>query len=153
MRQICRSGSSRRTNDGTSSLCGLRDRPDLAINTHSLSDWSVTKLAVQLPSGNSKSLATTGRGTVYKSSRCSPRPHALLVLNTPAMGGGGAGHTCVSPTALFLASNISVIAYHPALYPHLKAQLTAERFKAFYAGVVKGKVTRFEVDEIGRAHV
>ena len=44
------------------------------------------------------------------------------------------------------ASNISVIAYHPALYPHLKAQLTAERFKAFYAGVVKGKVARFEVD-------
>ena len=51
----------------------------------------------------------------------------------------------MSPTALFLVSNISVIAYHPALYPHLKAQLTAERFKAFYAGVVKGKVTRFEV--------
>ena len=43
-------------------------------------------------------------------------------------------------------SNISVIAYHPALYPHIKAQLAAERFKAFYAGVVKGKVTRFEVD-------
>ncbi len=43
-------------------------------------------------------------------------------------------------------SNISVFAYHPALYPHLKAQLTAQRFKAFYAGVVKGKVTRFEVD-------
>ena len=31
---------------------------------------------------------------------------------------GGKGNT----------SNISVIAYHPALYPHIKAQLTAERF-------------------------
>lgn len=43
-------------------------------------------------------------------------------------------------------SNIVVIAYDDALYPHLKAQLTAEKFKAFYAGVVKGKVTRYEVD-------
>ncbi len=33
-------------------------------------------------------------------------------------------------------SNISVIAYDPELYPLLKEQLTAERFKAFYAGVV-----------------
>jgi hypothetical protein len=36
-------------------------------------------------------------------------------------------------------SNISVIAYHPALYPHIKAQLTAERFKAFYAGWSKAR--------------
>lgn len=43
-------------------------------------------------------------------------------------------------------SNISVIAYAPELYPYLKAQLTAERFKAHYAGVVTGKVTRYEVD-------
>ncbi len=43
-------------------------------------------------------------------------------------------------------SNIVVIAYHDVLYPHLKAQLTAERFKEFYAEVVKGKVTRYEVD-------
>ena len=43
-------------------------------------------------------------------------------------------------------SNISVIAYHAALYPHIKAQLTAERFRAYYEGVVKGKVTRYEVD-------
>jgi hypothetical protein len=43
-------------------------------------------------------------------------------------------------------SNISVIAYAPELYPHLKEQLTAERFKAHYAGVVMGKVTRYEVD-------
>ena len=43
-------------------------------------------------------------------------------------------------------SNISVTAYHEALYPLLKTQLTAEKFKAFYAGVVTGKVTRYEVD-------
>ena len=43
-------------------------------------------------------------------------------------------------------SNISVIAYHQSLYSHLKTQLTAEKFKAFYAGVVMGKVTRYEVD-------
>ncbi len=43
-------------------------------------------------------------------------------------------------------SNISVIAYSPELYPHLKAQLTADRLKAHYAGVVAGRVTRYEVD-------
>ena len=43
-------------------------------------------------------------------------------------------------------SNIAVIAYEPELYPLLKEQLTAERFKAFYAGVVTGEVTRYEVD-------
>lgn len=43
-------------------------------------------------------------------------------------------------------SNISVIAYAPELYPFLKEQLTVERFKAHYAGVVTGKVTRYEVD-------
>jgi hypothetical protein len=43
-------------------------------------------------------------------------------------------------------SNISVIAYEPELYPHIKQQLTAEKFKAHYDGVVTGKVTRYEVD-------
>jgi hypothetical protein len=43
-------------------------------------------------------------------------------------------------------SNVSVIAYEPEFYPLLKEQLTAEAFKAFYAGVVKGKVRRYEVD-------
>ncbi|HZP93737.1 MAG TPA: hypothetical protein VFB20_12760 [Burkholderiales bacterium] len=45
-------------------------------------------------------------------------------------------------------SNISVIAYAPELYPHIKSQLSAEKFKAFYAGVVTGKVTRYEVDAL-----
>ncbi len=43
-------------------------------------------------------------------------------------------------------SNISVIAYEPELYPHIRQQLTAERFKAHYEGVVMGRVTRYEVD-------
>ena len=43
-------------------------------------------------------------------------------------------------------SNISVIAYAPELYPYLKEQLTADRFKTQYAGVVTGKVTRYDVD-------
>jgi len=43
-------------------------------------------------------------------------------------------------------SNISVIAYAPELYPFLKEQLSAERFRDFYAGVVTGKVTRYDVD-------
>jgi len=43
-------------------------------------------------------------------------------------------------------SNISVIAYAPELYPYLKEQLTADRFKAHYTGVVTGKVTRYDVD-------
>ncbi|MFA7665378.1 MAG: hypothetical protein WCY32_04600 [Burkholderiaceae bacterium] len=45
-------------------------------------------------------------------------------------------------------SNISVFAYAPELYPLLKAQLTAERFKAFYGGAIKGEVVRYEVDNL-----
>lgn len=43
-------------------------------------------------------------------------------------------------------SNIMVIAYEPELYPLIKEQLTAQRFKAFYAGVVNGPVERYAVD-------
>jgi hypothetical protein len=43
-------------------------------------------------------------------------------------------------------SNISVIAYAPELYPFLTQQLTAERFRDHYAGVVTGRVTRYEVE-------
>ena len=45
-------------------------------------------------------------------------------------------------------SNIMVIAYEPEFYPLLKTQLTAERFKAFYAGAIKGDVIRYEVDNL-----
>lgn len=43
-------------------------------------------------------------------------------------------------------SNISVIAYDAQLYPFIREQLTADRFRDFYAGVVKGNVTRYAVD-------
>jgi hypothetical protein len=36
----------------------------------------------------------------------------------------------------------------PEFYPLLKAQLTAERFKAFYAGAIKSDVIRYEVDNL-----
>lgn len=46
-------------------------------------------------------------------------------------------------------SNIAVIAYEPAFYPLLRDQLTAERFRAYYKGVVLGRVTRYDVARLG----
>lgn len=45
-------------------------------------------------------------------------------------------------------SNIAVFAYEPELYPLLKAQLSAEQFKAFHRGAITGPVERYEVDAI-----
>ena len=45
-------------------------------------------------------------------------------------------------------SNIAVFAYEPEFYPLLKAQLTAERFKAFYRGAITGEVLRYEARNI-----
>ena len=45
-------------------------------------------------------------------------------------------------------SNIAVFAYAPEFYPLLKVQLTAKRFKDFYAGAIKGEVLRYEVDNL-----
>jgi hypothetical protein len=45
-------------------------------------------------------------------------------------------------------SNIAVIAYRAEFYPLLKEQLTAERFKVFYRGAIKGAVTRYEDDNL-----
>jgi hypothetical protein len=45
-------------------------------------------------------------------------------------------------------SNIAVFAYTPEFYPLLKSQLTAARFKAHYAGAIKGEVLRYEVDNL-----
>lgn len=46
-------------------------------------------------------------------------------------------------------SSISAIAYAQELYPLLKDQLTAERFKAFYGDAIKGEVRRYEIDGLG----
>ena len=45
-------------------------------------------------------------------------------------------------------SNISVIAYDAKHYPLLLAQVTSERVKAHFAGVVEGEVVRYELPNI-----
>ena len=45
-------------------------------------------------------------------------------------------------------SNISVIAYHEKDFERLKAQVTAERVKALFKGVVEGEVKRYELPNI-----
>lgn len=46
-------------------------------------------------------------------------------------------------------SNISVIAYDPADYDHLRREVTAERVKAHLGAVVRGTVERYELPAIG----
>ena len=45
-------------------------------------------------------------------------------------------------------SNISVIAYDEKHFSLLKAEVTSERVKAHFAGVVKGEVVRYELPNI-----
>jgi hypothetical protein len=45
-------------------------------------------------------------------------------------------------------SNISVIAFDAKDFPLLKQQVTAERVKAHFAGVVEGEVVRYELPNI-----
>ena len=45
-------------------------------------------------------------------------------------------------------ANISVIARNSAAYAEIKAKLTAERVKAHLGDLVRGKVIRYEVDNI-----
>lgn len=46
-------------------------------------------------------------------------------------------------------SNVAVIAYDVDLFPVIREQLTAARFKAYYVGVVRGEVERYEVARLG----
>lgn len=46
-------------------------------------------------------------------------------------------------------SNIGVIVYDPKDYPLLLKELTEERVKAFFSEIVKGKVKRFELPNLG----
>lgn len=46
-------------------------------------------------------------------------------------------------------SNISVIAYDTTHFPLLAEQVTAERVKSHFAGVVEGDVVRYELPNIG----
>lgn len=45
-------------------------------------------------------------------------------------------------------SNICVFAYDPAHYPLLVEQLTAERVRAHFGGLVRGDVVRFELPRV-----
>jgi hypothetical protein len=46
-------------------------------------------------------------------------------------------------------SNIGVIAYDERLYPVLLREVTAGRVKAFFGSLVKGRVERFELPNLG----
>ena len=45
-------------------------------------------------------------------------------------------------------ANVGVIAYSPEAYAFLKAELTAERVAAHFAGMIDGPVERFELDNL-----
>lgn len=45
-------------------------------------------------------------------------------------------------------SNIAVFAYRPEDYPAIKAQLTPERLKAVFGGLLRGPIRRFELDHL-----
>ena len=46
-------------------------------------------------------------------------------------------------------STLTVIAHHPNDYERLKTQLTAQRVKAHYDGIVLGRVERFLLPQLG----
>lgn len=46
-------------------------------------------------------------------------------------------------------SNISVIAYDPKDYPLLEKLVTAERVQQHFSGIVRGKVLRYTLPELG----
>ena len=46
-------------------------------------------------------------------------------------------------------SNISVIAYDSKNYEHLAKEVTAEKVKAHFEGIVYGEVVRYEIPSIG----
>ncbi len=46
-------------------------------------------------------------------------------------------------------SNVGIIARHEDIYPFLKEHLTADRVKEHMKHICKGKVERFEMDNIG----
>lgn len=47
------------------------------------------------------------------------------------------------------SANIGVIARRPEYYPVLVRELTCERVRAHFAGIVRGEVERFELPNLG----
>lgn len=46
-------------------------------------------------------------------------------------------------------ANVGVIAFSPEVYAVLKRELTAERVRAHFDGMIEGPVERFELDNLG----
>lgn len=46
-------------------------------------------------------------------------------------------------------SNVAVIVYEQDFYPFVEEQLTAQRFKEHYRGIVEGDVERYDVERLG----
>jgi len=46
-------------------------------------------------------------------------------------------------------SNVSVIAYDPALYPLIRQQVTVESVRRLYGPITKGTIRRYELPAIG----
>lgn len=46
-------------------------------------------------------------------------------------------------------ANIAVIVYEPGLFSLVEEQLTEERLKEHYKGVISGRVTRYAVERLG----
>lgn len=45
-------------------------------------------------------------------------------------------------------SNVGLVAYSAEAYAVIKKQVTAKRVKAYFAGIVKGDVVRYELDNL-----
>ncbi len=45
-------------------------------------------------------------------------------------------------------SNIAVFSHHPAFHAVLKQELTVERFAARYGELIKGRITRYEAENL-----
>lgn len=67
-----------------------------------------------------------------------PAPVRRIVRDIAHARAGDKGNT----------SNVSVWPYEAADYPALKASLTAERVKATFPDLIRGQVTRYEVDHL-----
>ncbi len=46
-------------------------------------------------------------------------------------------------------SNLGLVVYDKRNYPLVKREVTAERVKEFFEGIVKGKVERYELPQLG----
>jgi hypothetical protein len=45
-------------------------------------------------------------------------------------------------------SNISVIAYDPAHFQHLRNEVTAQRVREFFSEIVQGEIVRYELPKL-----